>query len=123
MLLEGVELELGGVALWSVLEGVVLELGGVAFWSVPLVLVLLVDDPVEDPVLLVCANATAHESTRIAMMLSVLFIQYLSLASFFDNASVFNHSTKLRSTGCDGETTQQRDVSEGARAGFVQQLG
>ena len=118
MLLGGV---LDGVALWSVLL-----LGGVALWSVVLgvllgVLLLLVDEPVL--LLPACAIATAHESTRIAMMLSVLFIQYLSLASFFDNASVFNHSTKLRSTGCDDETTQQRDVSEGARAGFVQQLG
>jgi hypothetical protein len=60
-----------------------------------LVLLLLVED---DPVLLLpaCANATAHESIRIAMMLSVLFIHYLARI-YFDSASAFNHSTKLRS--------------------------
>ena len=69
MLLGGV---LDGVALWSVLL-----LGGVALWSVVLgVLLLLVDEPVL--LLPACAIATAHESTRIAIMPSVLFIQYLA---------------------------------------------
>jgi len=64
---------------WSVLEGVVLlsAAGGVAFWSDVLVLLLLVEVPEDVDPLLVWASATAPESTRIAMMLSVLFITYL----------------------------------------------
>jgi hypothetical protein len=42
-----------------------------------LVLLLLVELPEDVDPPLVCASATAPESTRIAMMLSVLFITYL----------------------------------------------
>jgi hypothetical protein len=74
---------LEGVALWSVL-------GGVAFWSVVVVVfvvLFVVDVPV--PLLPVCASATAPESTRIAMMLSVFFIDCLPRRRF-DSASASN---------------------------------
>ena len=90
-----------------------LGLDGFAFWSV--LVVLLLDELFEDvPLLPVCASATAPESTRIAMMLSVLFITYL--VKRFDSASAFKHSTKL------GITTVMAACSPGGTCQWTPEL-